>query len=392
MKHAIIYERSDLFDVNMVITMKAELSVAPSAKDVKEAFANAVGVNEILLSKIVIEKDGRAFYVDNDMPKSSICVVSEDLDRIRKREEKIRFRVEDGEYIRAFLKETPNGAEVLFLMHHMAGDGKSLLYFVEDFMTFLSGKSRSFKGIRTAQTKENLDFISRGIIKSYNKRWKEKLFTFEDMDRAYEAYWKDKTTEIDVRILEKEEMERILEECQKAGVKFTSYLTAALIKDGHAGVDVGYASDYRHDGNRSMGNQASGFSIRYRYHPAKTIFENAKKIQKKLDRKQKDQKKGSYILSFVAGIKPTLYDAVNLEHVGTFHSPVSYSLAKLMGYMGKTKDYSITNLTMADIPVKYGNYEITQLMFAGPVVSYGKCIISAVTCNGKTVITRHVRK
>lgn len=63
-----------------------------------------------------------------------------------------------------------------------------------------------------------------------------------------------------------------------------------------------------------------------------------------------------------------------------------------MGYVGKTKDYSITNLTVADIPVKYGDCEIKSMMFAGPVVSYGKTIIGVVTCNGKIVITRHERK
>ena len=39
----------------------------------------------------------------------------------------------------------------------------------------------------------------------------------------------------------------------------------------------------------------------------------------------------------------------------------------------------------------YGEYEITGMLFAGPVVSYGKYIVSVVTCNGKTVITRHKR-
>ena len=83
---------------------------------------------------------------------------------------------------------------------------------------------------------------------------------------------------------------------------------------------------------------------------------------------------------------------MNLEHAGYYHDKVSYSFAKLMGYVDKTKDYSITNLTVADIPSKYGEYEIKQILFAGPVVSYGQKIISVVTFNGKTVITRHERK
>ena len=35
---------------------------------------------------------------------------------------------------------------------------------------------------------------------------------------------------------------------------------------------------------------------------------------------------------------------------------------------------------------------IKNMMFAAPVVSYGKRIISVITCNGRTVITRHVMK
>ncbi len=391
MKHEIIYERSELFDVNMVITIIIDMEGKSSEAELREAFQKAVEVNEILLSKIVIENDGRAFYVENNLPKSSIRVVYEELDLIRQKEERIRFKTEEGEFIRAFVKEDASGSSILFLMNHMAGDGMSLTYFIEDFMTFLSGESKVYKRIRTVETKNNLDLISRGIIKYYNRRWEDKIFTFEDMQKAYEDYWKNRTTVIEAEIIEKNEMDTILEECHKTGVKFTSYLTARLIKDEPTKIDIGYAMDYRHDKNRSMGNQASGFSIRYKYNPTKSVFQNAKKIQKKLNKRIKEQENGSYILSFVAGLKPTLHDAVNLEHTGNFHNKVSYSLAKLMGYVGKTRDYSITNLMVVTIPTKYGKYEITRMLFAGPVVSYGKRIISVVTCNGKTVITRHER-
>lgn len=399
MKREILYERGDLFDVNMIITMIVQVKGTASEEAWKEAFQKAIEVNEILKTRIVIEEDGRAYYTDltrkNDFVCSSIRFTTEDLDQIRQREERIRFRIEEGEYLRVFVKTNGEETSVLFLMHHLGGDGKSLLYFIEGLFTFLSGGSVPFREIRTEETEENLDLISRGIIRYYNRSWKMRTFSFEEMDRAYEQYWKERTTVLETQVIPEEKMNEIREECRKAGVRFTSYLTAKLISeapDPNGLKEIGYALDYRHDQNRSMGNQASGCSIRYRYDFRKSLPENARRIQKRLDRKLQDHQKGSYILSFVSKITPTLQDAVNLEHAGTFHDKISYRFAKLMGYVGKTKDYSITNLTVADIPIHYGPYEIREILFAGPVVSYGQRIISVITCNGRTVITTHYRK
>lgn len=392
MKHKIFYEREELFDVNMLITMIVKVKGGPSDDELKSAFDGAVKVNGILNSKIVIEPDGSAYYVDNDAPRSSFNITQEDLIEVKKREEKIRFRLEDGEFIRAFARRDEDITSIMFLMHHMGGDGKSLVYFIEDFMSVLSGQSREYKEIRTAETVDSLDPISKTLLKHYNKGWNGQVFTFEDMDKAYESYWKDRTTDLQIEVIEKDEMTKILDECRAAGVKYTSYLTAMLIKDEKDTQDIGYATDYRHDGNRSMGNQASGVSVKHKYDPGKSLMDNALKIQKKLAVKLDNDAKASYILNFSSRVDPTLYDAVCLEHAGTFHDKTSYKLARLLGFKEKTKDYSITNLTVADIPVEYGRFTIDELLFAGPVVSYGKNIISVVTCNGKTVITRHSRK
>ena len=389
MIHEIYYERDELFDVNMIITFRIDITGRPTYDKVEQAFYKAIGINEILLTKVNIEADGRAFYSDNDESGSWIRLVDEDLENIRQREEKKRFLIEKGEYLRVFVRENSGDTSILFMMHHLAGDGKSLLYFIEDFMTFLSGGTKEYKKIRTVEIKENIDAISQGIVRYYNKKWSGKAFDFDDLDQAYQSYWSNKSSEIETRIIEEKELKDILNNCREARIKFTAYLTAILISEEKNEMCIGYAVDYRHDNNRSMGNQASGISIKYKYVPSKSLTENARRIQNKLDKKLKEHEKGSYVLSFVGGIKPTLRDAVNLEHAGYFHNKVSYRLAKLMGYVGKTKDYSITNLMVADIPVKYGEYEIKNMMFVAPVVSYGKRIISVVTCNGRTVITRH---
>ncbi len=94
-------------------------------------------------------------------------------------------------------------------------------------------------------------------------------------------------------------------------------------------------------------------------------------------------------MNFMSSLKPTLVDAVNLIPSGLYDDKVADSLAGIMGFKGKTSDYSVTNLTKADIPSVYGDFKIEELMFAGPVVSYCKNVISVVTCNNKTVIATH---
>ena len=394
MRYPIKYERQELFDVNMIITMIFKIDKEFSETAIKDAFDKAVGVNEILNTAIKIEEDGSAFYEGPVEPGSSITVTEGDFETIRKAEEKKRFHLEEGEYIRAFAKPEGGKTQIMLLVHHMAGDGESSLYFIEDFLTFLSGGEKQFKKIRTVETKPFVSpklkaFLSNAVSKSYNKKWSNKVFTFEDMQKAYDNYWKDKTTDIEIEIIEKDEMDEILSECRKVGAKFTAYLTAKLIKDDAGVKEIGYAVNYRHDGNRSMGNQASGISIKHKYNCSKSIYENAAAIQKEFSKRIEEDKEASYVLNFMSSLKPTLVDAVNLIPSGLYDDKVADSLAGIMGFKGKTSDYSVTNLTKADIPSVYGDFKIEELMFAGPVVSYCKNVISVVTCNNKTVIATH---
>ena len=132
-------ERADLYDVNMIIVMR--IRIEGSINNAEEAFSKAVSSNEVLNTKVVIKEDGRAFYEPNNTPRSFIMRTDKNLDKVRQQQEKIRFRLEDGEFIRAYM----NNGEILFLMHHLGGDGKSLSYFIEDFLTAASGEELTYK-------------------------------------------------------------------------------------------------------------------------------------------------------------------------------------------------------------------------------------------------------
>lgn len=376
-------ERADLFDVNMIIVMR--IRIEGSLSNVEESFSKAVKNNQILNTKVVIKEDGKAFYIANDTPRSFITSTTEDLEKIRQQQEKIRFKLEQGEFIRAYV----NNGEILFLMHHLGGDGKSLTYFIEDFLTAASGEELTYKPMHEVP----LPVTSAGLKGKFfagllNSGWEDKSYTFEDQDKAYEQYWKNRTTVIEEK---EEDCSAILKTLHEQKIGYTAYLIAGYLKDMDKKADVGIAVDARQRGDKSMGNIATGISFKYRYDNRKDRLGNAKEIHKIMHNKLSDPYKRYFILNFMPMLKRSLVDAINLVHAGTESDPVAVKAAKAMGYTKDTKDLSVTNLTSLDIRTDYNGFKLTRLSFTGPVVSYGKNIISCCTLNGVTVTTRHTR-
>lgn len=282
------------------------------------------------------------------------------------------------------------------MLHHLGGDGKSLCYFIENFFRCLNGETVNFHQIRLLHKdvlpdKSSLPFIAKILAKYYNRKWKKesRVFDFGDSDNAHQLFWNNHKTCTELRSISGDILHQKLLECKECGIGFTAYFIAEMLKDTRALQDIGLAVDGRLDGNRAMENQATGISIKYKFDPSKTIPENARIIDRKMKKKLNNPKYKYFILHFMAAFHPTLPDAINLEHAGYFHSYTSKQLAYLMGYGGKTKDLSITNLTRLDIPVQYGKFEIIDFWFIPPVVSYGKNIIGMVTIGDTLNISCH---
>ena len=422
-------ERQDLFDVSIVIAMRFHISGNVTESAIRIAFENAVRSHEILSTKVVIDAEGKAYYekpekensanklTDSDSASSSNKIFFEvnDWQSIIHREEKKRFKIEEGEFIRGFIYESGSdesgeGASILFMMHHLGGDGKSLVYFIETFMKCLAEEgTKDVLEMRTIPAGDISDKALKDRVgplalvpKIYNKKWlkemdskeeagknAKRVFTFSDLDEAYDEYWKDRESEIKEYVIAPETMTNVLEKCKEWKIGFTAYFTTAFLRRMARKLDVGYAVDAREDGNKSMGNQATGISIKYAYNYDKSFRKNAEKVQSLMSNKLEDDGARYFILPFMAAFEPTLVDAINLEHAGAFRSKTSKSLANMLGYGKKTKDLSITNLTKLDIPDTYGSLKLDYFSFIPPVVSYGRNIIGLSTLGDCTVLTIH---
>ena len=393
MKYGIATERIDLFDVNIVIAMQVKLSEEVPFEELQKAFEKACKAHEVLRSKVMIDEDGEAFYVDCDCPQNSFSKTSQTLTELINSNERIRFRIEEGEFIRGFA--SPEG--LVFLMHHLGGDGKSLLYFIESFMNCLSGKEIEevpFKNLTLDNLPEEsrIPFVYELLVKRWNRKWQKdkRVFDFSDMDRAYESFWKNRKTKTIIKRFEKADIDQMIQKAKAAGVSLTAYLITDMIKDEKKKIDVGLAVDGRTDNNRSMGNQATGISVEYKYDEGKSFEDNARVVHSLMQKKLNDDRYRFFVLQFMGKLDSTLKDALNLEHAGYFHAKSSSKVAEILGYGEKVKDYSITNLTRADIPLNYGEIEIKEITFVPPVISYGKNIIGIVTAGDVMNIAWHL--
>ena len=393
MRYKIETERADLFDVNILIVMSVKLDKEVPFEMLKTAFENACRCHEVLRSKIVIEQSGEAYYVDNEEIASSISETKMNLPQLINDNERKRFRIEEGEFIRAF--SSPDG--IVFMMHHLGGDGKSLVYFIETFMNCLSGKECEFLPFRNLTLNDlpensRLPFYYEVLVKSWNKKWlkDKRAFGFEDMDKAYSDFWRDNKTIIEITRYEGDELKSLLKDAKESGATLTSYLIADMIKDSDRKMDIGLAVDGRPDKNRSMGNQATGISVEYKYNDKKSLGENAKAILDLMQKKLSNGRERYLVLQFMGILDSTLKDSLNLVRAGYFSNKLSDKIGGLLGYGDRVKDISITNLTRVDIPQNYGSYQIREIVFVPPVVSYAKNVIGIVTIGDAMTVSRHV--
>ncbi len=395
MRYRIDTERVDLFDVNIVITMKVSLDKEVDFQDAQAAFVKACSLHEVLNSKVVIEDSGEAFYVDNSEPHNSISKTDLGLEELINVNERKRFKVEEGEFIRVFMSSDG----LIFMMHHLGGDGKSLVYFIETFMKCLAGQECEYAPFRSLGLSDlpedsKLPFYYGLLSRLWNRRWmkERRVFNFADMDNAYSGFWDEHKTKVELKRYSKEDLEILVKNAKTAGVSLTAYLITDMIKDTDRTMDVGLAVDGRMDGNRSMGNQATGISIKYRFDQKKSFEDNARAVFRAMRKKLDDSKSRYLVLQFMGLLDPSLKDSLNLVHAGYYNSGISLQVAEMLGYGDKVKDISITNLTRADIQLGYGGFNIREIVFVPPVVSYAKNVFGIVTTGDVMTVARHIYK
>lgn len=388
----IITERPNLFEPNVYTTICVEITGKVSPQKLTVAVKQAFEANEATMSKIVLEHCC-AYY--KRLSVSGCKTEIEDENKcwmeIVKQNEKIPFAIDKGELVRAFVIPLKTKTQIVIMAHHLAGDGKSIIYFVKDIMNALSDIPLTYKPL--ALLEKNLPSkglsVSAKLFASYCKRkWNNRCFGLQDYYDLHNAYWKVRSSDIRYETLSVAQTQSIIDKAKEIGCSVNSYLVTHFLQEYKNRCEVGMPVSIRQDKNEAMSNLTSAISINYKYNDKKTFAENAMRVHRKITQLLKHKR--LFVLQFIARLPMTLIDAVLLSTYNACNNRLAKKTAKVMGYGGKNKrDLGISNLTVIDIPTSYGNYEIKNIIFVPPAVSYSHNIIGVSTVNGRMTISYH---
>lgn len=397
MKNEIRSERADLFDPNMCIVITFDIIGATEPRSLVDAANRTFTRFESTMSRIVLRDDSRAFYEKMPFSGCTAQVTRSDLDELVTENEKKHFAIENGELMRVFIKPAEGKISVLIMAHHLAGDGKSVIYFIERMMKEATGECGEYQPLvllneETLPEGAGISRLYRLLGQLYNRGWAKsgKGFRWEDREKLHSTYWRDRTSVMLKRRIAPECVEKIHTKSKAAHVSINSLILAALMKENSRYKSVGLAVDARIDGNRSMSNQATGITARHIYNEKLTFEQNAQRLHRRIYAKLDKPSRRYFILQFIPLFTPSLIDSILMYTNGLFENKTSKKIAAMIGYAPlKSTLLSVTNLTRLDIASQYGKLHIENLYFIPPVVSYAYQTFGVATTSSGMTVTLH---
>lgn len=230
----IVTERVNLFEPNVYVTVCVEITGKVCPHKLSDAVQQAFEANEATMSKIVLEH-GAAYY--KKLPASRCKIEIEDKDiswtELVKQNEKIPFAIDKGELVRVFIIPSEDKTQLTVMAHHLAGDGKSVIYFVRDIMNALSDTPLIYKPLALLERNlppKGLSVSAKLYARYCNYKWDDRFFAWQDYYDLHNKYWKTVSSDIQYKTLSAEKTQKIMERARQIGCSVNSYMVTLILK------------------------------------------------------------------------------------------------------------------------------------------------------------------
>lgn len=375
------------FNVIMVANIRGNID----SKRLSEVLNRLRTRHALLAVRVVVDEDDVAWFVTEGVSEFSLEVIPRENENqwVEKTEAEIKvpFPFDKGPMSRFILLHSHDVSELIICAHHSVCDGLSLIYLIKDILQHLGKPDSNLEILpdppaidhNTVPSPPSIKPIPRKIIKLVNKRWEKKNIRFDhnDMERLHSVFWEENVGRKLLTWILSEEMTKVVvsrsnkEKVTVNTALWTAFLAAqydvqAPLKSYHQrlGMAVNTRDKLLVPVGESFGFYASSLTVRLKYTPRKSFWENARNIHNCI---RTELEKTELFRMLVADLlSPSLLDSIYFSKYNLMNSRISKMLLRMMNFDKISYGYSITNVGKINIPSVYGQLRLDTVY--GPAV------------------------
>ncbi len=384
MQQSLLTERTHLFCPCIKVAVVVDIEGPVDLAMLDAAIGQAVAANEIVCSTIGLDPTGKACYRPTGKPLYTLTVSEEPWEALVASIHRKPSNLEEGPLLECFVKQLDSALQLVLVAHHLAGDGLSLSYFVQDVLRSLNNEELPFKALSQLSPKaigDGLNPVMHFLLERQNRSWRKtgKVFAFSDYQRMVHAYWENRQIHIAHCRMKDESFAKLLQFAKTRDITINSVLCTAMFKAKGEKMKLGLAVSVRPEGNHGMGNFASGISVHYQYNTSKDFVLNAQAVQKRIRKKTQSNDARLFLLRFLQAINQTLIDAAYFAAYDGYDHPIARRMQAMFGYQGSPAQVGISNLLRLPIQEIYGDYRLARFCFIPPLVPNNACILGVAS-------------
>lgn len=402
-KHYINIERPYLMNPSMNVILKADFKGVFDESVFRKAVTELANAYAILRATVQIDEKGRAYFLSadaNEIPVE-ILVGGTSFEQLVLSENQKMFDLEKESMLRIFVMPLPVAFSVVFISHHLLGDGKSSIMLMESLCRAYMGMKLDYVGIQLIKDADNFpkgsepSELSKLYLGKLNKAWRKdaRHFSFGDYKKMFTSYHKERETGIYLMSLNAVETRKAYHHCKNLDITLNSGVVAAFmyaqkeIDERHRehldkiGIGVDIRAELKFDASKLVGNYVTGISIKYGKIGKDNFEKVAVKVHKNLKKKLQNQKSKWLCLHAVDWIEGSLMDAGYFNQYGDFENRTAQKCAKMMGYEGTPMDLGITDLGKLHMFIP-SELTLESVVFVPPAAPENDITIGVVTYHG----------
>lgn len=369
--------------------------------EIEEAIKKICVRHPFLNSSVKIDDENNAMLVQNDTP---VC---------------IEFHKANETDWRTWLKKTDNAAfdflhgplvkfcvirgkniEIIFLGHHIVGDGIGYLNLVNDILLALDNRIDLTPQLPPCESADKcfketvfLDALTKSYAAGLNKAWRKNPVRFSEKEYMdfFEQYRGKYIPNLYMASIEGDDSRKLLEKCKLNGLTVNEIITSAFSvatmemfgnREIRLGIAVNVRNELLSEPKDCLGNYITGVLAKARYDPANDFISNAKSIAVIMKKQLTNLKSRHLVIHFLNEFDKDLIESIVFAAYGNFDHPASKKLAALIGERLEKKGLGISNLGRYDF-YDYKNFNVADVQFIGPAYPANLLTIGFITVNDK---------